>query len=329
MTNSAATAIPLRAHFIWFGAELPWVNVLAVRSAAERGGFEQVVLHHDEDLTRAPHYRALADIDRVELRRLSAPPRQIFDRCGRFAPALAAIYERLPTPAIRSDLVRLALLFSEGGVYLDIDTVTLRPLRDLCAGAEAFLGEERIVFPASVKRSRNPGVQLLAQVRNGVREVLGRVPNGWAAFRAIERFYPSAANGAVMASAPGGAFVTRAMQRLVELPPEVQARKNGIGPHLMQDVAPELAPPALVVHPPPVFYPLGPEVSRHWFHVRDGSARLAKVLLPETRVVHWYGSIRTRALTSRIDPDYVRAHAGRQLFSELALPFARGDVRSP
>jgi hypothetical protein len=46
------------------------------------------------------------------------------------------------------------------------------------------------------------------------------------------------------------------------------------------------------------------------------------VLLPETRVVHWYASVRTRVLTSRIDPDYVRAHAGRQLFSDLALPFA-------
>lgn len=322
MTISGSALIPLRAHFIWFGSELPWVNVLAVRSAAERGGFERVVLHHDEDLTGAPHYRAIADIDRVELRRLAKPPRELFDRCGAFAPLLGPIYQRLPTPAIRSDLVRLAILYSEGGVYLDIDTVTLRSLRELCAQAEAFLGEERIVFPAAVKRSWNPGVQLMAQVRNGVREVLGYVPNGWAAFRAIERFYPSAANGAVMASAPGGDFVTRAMQRLVELPPAVQARKNGIGPHLMQEIAPQLAPPALVVHPPPVFYPLGPEVSRHWFHVRDGRAPLAKVLLPETRVVHWYGSIRTRTLTSRIDPDYVRANAGRQLFSELALPFA-------
>jgi hypothetical protein len=76
------------------------------------------------------------------------------------------------------------------------------------------------------------------------------------------------------------------------------------------------------VHPPPVFYPLGPEISRHWFDVR-AAAPLARVLSPETHVVHWYGSVRTRLLTSRIDPDYVRAHAGRQLFSELALPFAR------
>ena len=52
--------IPLTAHFVWFGAALPWVNVLALRSAAERGGFDRVVLHHDEDLTANAHYRALA-----------------------------------------------------------------------------------------------------------------------------------------------------------------------------------------------------------------------------------------------------------------------------
>jgi hypothetical protein len=296
------------------------VNALAVRSAAERGGLDRVVLHHDEDLTAHAHYRALADIPGVELRRMHVG--QVIERCGRLSTALSPIFERLPAPAMRADLVRLAILYADGGVYLDIDTVTVRSLRGLCAEAEAFCGEERIVFPASVRRSWNPGVRLMAVLRNGVREVLARVPDGWSAFRAVERFYPSAVNNAVLASAPGGRFITRALARLCELPPEVQARRCGIGPHLVQDIAPELTAPALVVHPPPVFYPLGPEVSRHWFYLRSGRTPLAKVLLPTTRVVHWYGSVRTRVLTSRIDPAYVRAHAGRQLFSELALPFA-------
>jgi hypothetical protein len=321
MTRDMAMAIPLQAHFVWFGAALPWVNVLAVRSAAERGGFDRVVLHHDEDLTAAAHYRALADIPGVELRRLDVG--QVIERCGRFSAALSPIFERLPAPAMRADLVRLAILYAEGGVYLDIDTVTVRSLRALCAQAEAFCGDERIVFPAAVRRSWNPGVHALAALRNGVRELLSHVPGGWAAFRAVEGCYPRAANNAVLASAPAGRFVTRALARLCELPPEVQTRRCGIGPHLVQDIAPELAPPALVVHPPPVFYPLGPEISRHWFHVRGGAgSSLAKALLPDTHVVHWYGSLRTRVLASRIDPDYVRAHAACQLFSALALPFA-------
>jgi hypothetical protein len=311
--------IPPRAHFIWFGAELPWVYVVAVRSAAERAGLDGVVLHHDEDLSRTPHHRALLRIPGLEMRRLDV--RELLRRCQPFAPDLGPIFQRLPTPSIRKDLVRYAILYLEGGVYLDMDTVTVRSLRDLCE-AEAFIGEERIVFPGSVRWSRNPAVQLLALIRNGVRDVFGYLPNGWAAFRAIERFYPSAVNQAVLASAPGGRFVTRVLERIVELPPHVQVRSCGIGPHLMQELAPAFPPAELVVHPPPVFYPLGPELSRHWFYLRGGGERLPDVLRPETRVVHWYGSVKNAMLTSAIDPDYVRKNARRQLFSQLALPFA-------
>src|SRR5262249_7195408 len=243
-------SIPRHAHFIWLGRDLPWVNVLAVRSAAERGGFERVTLHHDEDLSAAPHYRALTGIDRVELRRLRLD--DLIDGCGALAPALKAAYPKLPTPSIRKDLIRLAILYGEGGVYLDCDTVTVRSLEDLCGETEAFCGEERIVFPGTVKRSRNPAVQLLALFRNGLRDLLALWPRGWAAFRAIEGFYPRAVNNAVIGSAPRSRFVTRALERITELPPSVQTRLCGIGPHLLQELATQFTRPELVVHPPPV-----------------------------------------------------------------------------
>ena len=75
-----------------------------------------------------------------------------------------------------------------------------------------------------------------------------------------------------------------------------------------------------VVHPPEVFYPLGPEISHQWFRVRPRVA-LDEALSPATRVVHWYASVENRALYERIDPAYVRAHAERQLFSALVRPF--------
>jgi hypothetical protein len=312
--------IPWTAHFVWLGDALPWVHVLALQSASARGGFERIVLHHDRDLSRTAHFAALAAIPDVELRRLDVD--RLLDRCDQHGPALRSVYARLPTPAIRSDLVRLAILYSEGGVYLDIDTVTVRSLRDLCGEAAAFCGEERIVYPLRVVRSRDPAVRMLALMRNGLRDVLGRAPGGWAAFRALERLYPRAVNGAVLGSVARGRFVSLALDRLVQLPAQRQMARCGIGPHLLQELAPDLDAPDLIVHPSPVFYPLGPEISRHWFQVRGRRAPLDEVLLPDTRVVHWYGSVRTRALTERIDPPYVRANAGRQLFSALALPFA-------
>ena len=39
--------IPNNAHFIWYGQSLPYVYQLSLRAAVMRGGFAQVVLHHD------------------------------------------------------------------------------------------------------------------------------------------------------------------------------------------------------------------------------------------------------------------------------------------
>lgn len=314
--------IPPVAHFVWLGERLPWIHALAVRSAAARGGFERLILHHDRDLALAPHVRALAGVPGVELRPLDAG--DLLRGCPDHGGALAEVYGRLIGPAARSDLLRLAILHREGGVYLDMDTVTVRSLRDLCAGTEAFCGEERLVYPLRVRRSWNPLVRLLALARSGVRDLLRFAPGGWAAFRAIERFYPRAINNAVMGSAAGGRFVGRALERLVQMPARRQAALGAIGPQLLQEIAPWTTPAELAIHPPETFYPLGPEICRHWFRVRGGRAPappLDRVLLPASRVVHWYGSTRAPVPTRSIDPAYIRAHAGRQLFSTLALPF--------
>jgi hypothetical protein len=57
----------------------------------------------------------------------------------------------------------------------------------------------------------------------------------------------------------------------------------------------------LTIQEPHVFYPLPPEISEHWFRI-GRSVRLDAVLLPETRVVHWYASalIADRFLSGRV-----------------------------
>ena len=65
-----------------------------------------------------------------------------------------------------------------------------------------------------------------------------------------------------------------------------------------------------------MFYPLPPEISEHWFRLQH-RATIGDVLSPATRVVHWYASVRTRALVLDITPDYVRAHRTTQLYSML------------
>lgn len=311
-------AIPLRAHLIWFGSSFPWVNVLAVRSAALLGGFDEVVLHHDSDLSGTPHYQELVSTPRVSLRPLDVPA--LLARCAPYGAGLLAVFQRLRTPATRSDLVRFALLYCEGGVYLDIDTVTLRSFAPLCTGVRAFCGVERIVYPASVRSSRSLPVKLAALARSELRDWMRRLPRGWALFRRIEGMYPLAANPAILASAPRCAFITQAIEAMLRIPEAEQPLPNVIGPHLLQHMVATYHEPDLAVHGPEVFFPLGPEISQHWFRL-SRRVNVDEVLSPQTRLVHWYGSVHTKHLVPAIDPAYVRQHAQTQLFSALVSVF--------
>jgi hypothetical protein len=311
-------SIPLRAHFIWFGQSFPWVNVLAVRSAALRGGFEELVLHHDSDLSPTPFYRELAATPGVRFEPIAVE--ELMSGCGQFAAELLQAYHRLKSPATRSDLLRYALLFARGGVYLDIDTITLADFSQLCGQSAAFCGQERIVYAVEIARSRDLRVRSYAKLRSSLRNLVRRSSSGPALFRRIERLYPLAANPAVLGSEPGSALLTRLLSELIVTPADEQPRPAAIGPHLLQRVLATGGSEHVAVLPPAYFFPLAPEICEHWFRF-DTRTRLTDVLEPSTHVVHWYASGRTRQVASLIEPSYVRRHAKSQLFSELALPF--------
>jgi hypothetical protein len=311
--------IPGIAHFIWLGRDFPWVHALAIRSCAERGGFERVVLHCSDDLSGSPWWPEVARLPGFEARPIDAD--RLLGAVSGHGDALRALYGRLAQPAARVNVLRAAILAVEGGVYLDIDTVTVRALDALRARGGVFFGEEHLVFPGATRRTLRPDLQLAAAVRAGVRELCRRWPGGWRSFRTLERFYPRAANNAVLAAEPGHAFVRDLLQRMIALPPRRQLVRFALGTHLLQQAAAACTDPTVHVLPPEVFYPVAPEISDHWFRA-DGSARAADLLRPACVVVHWYASVRTKDIVPTLTPARVRALAGRQAFSELALPFA-------
>jgi hypothetical protein len=315
--------IPPVAHFLWFGTSLPWVHVVALRSAARRGGFACVVLHHADDLSASPHWREVQAIPHVETRRLE--PERLAEAAPGSPGALVDLVRRLRAPAARANVARAALLFAEGGVYLDLDTVTVASLAPLRAEATFFCGAERLVFPGDLKRSRSPARWGAALARTAARDLMRRAPDGWRHFRRVERFYATAANNAVLGAEPGHPLLAAMLGRMAAMPPERQTVRFALGTHLLQSVVRDAQAagdaPGLRVCEPPVFYPLGPEISEHWFRFTS-RPRLDEALLPETRVVHWYASVRTEGVVGDITPAYVRANAERQLFSALALPFA-------
>jgi hypothetical protein len=313
-----ATPIPPTAHFVWLGPKLPWVYGLALRSAAERGGFERVVLHGTDDLSGSDGF-ALAHSDgRVELRRLD--PRSALWWISPRGGELVELYSRLREPAARSNMLRLAILAAEGGVYLDTDTITVdsfAPLLD----AGAFCGLERVALPATTRRARTPGPWLKAGARLLVRDLLRRAPGGWQGFARIAGRFPAAANNAVLGARAGHPLVQGMLERMVELPPARQLARFALGTGLLQDAVAAYDGADLELHPPERFYPLPPEISEHWFRL-ETPPDLCAVVRRSTVCVHWYASVRTKRVIPNIGASYLRANAGRQLFSALALPFA-------
>ena len=305
--------IPRTAHFVWLGPKLPWVYVLGVLSAARRGGFERVVLHHADELMEGPNLALLRAEPRVELARLEPLP--VLESAG--GVKLVDSYRGLSTPASRVNLLRLGLLDQAGGVYLDTDTVTLQSFAGLCAAGGVFCGEERLVFPATAGTAWWSRLRPGALARTVARDAMRRLPQGYRLFRRVESYYPTAANNAVLGAEAHHPFLRALIERALALPPARRGVRYAFGTHLLQATLSDWHDPGVRVLPPPVFYPLGPELSEHWFRRRPGVV-LEDVLQAETLLVHWYASVRTDRHVARINRAFVEAHAAEQLFSALA-----------
>jgi hypothetical protein len=311
-------AIPPRLHFCWLGSHLPWAYAFAPLSAAVRSGMQDIVLHHTDELEEGPVLRALQATKGLCLHRLSPEACLVpVQRTLGLGSALTDLYARLPSPVQRSDLLRAAILHAEGGVYMDLDTVTVAPLTRLLS-ARQFIGTEQIVWPHWIYDSRAPLVWAKHLGLDVARKAMRVAPGGWRAFRLVQGWYITAANNAVMGGEPGASLFADALRAMAALPDARIPGPYALGPDLYQSLLRARDYPGLVVHPAPLFYPFPPEISEHWFRrCRRAGSALAEVLSPETAVVHWYGSVRTRALMDSISPDSVQALANRQLYSAL------------
>ncbi|MBH22983.1 MAG: glycosyl transferase [Myxococcales bacterium] len=310
--------IPPIAHFIWFGPAFPWANVLAIQTCLRNGDIERAVLHCDHDLSATPHWHLLADLEGFEVRPID--PEAIFAATpGGRGGALMAIFEKLTQPAARANMTRAALLAAEGGVYLDTDTITVASLTPLRQRSGAFCGLEHIALPVAVATSRSPLTWALAGARIAARDLFRRLPGGWRPFRLIEPLYPTAANNAVLASTAGHPFLLDMLDRMIATPPERQLVRFALGTHLLQQALTGDATDDVVACNPTVFYPIGPEISEHWFRPSDQPGHdLDEALRDDTRVVHWYASVRTREIVPQLNPDYIHQNRHRQMFSLLA-----------
>lgn len=315
--------IPAVAHFVWLGREFPWVYALAVMTAARRGGFERVCLHHADGPDDGPGWRAARDEPRVEL--VPLEPSRLLAAVPEHGPALQRLYARITAPAARANMIRAAILHAEGGVYLDTDTLTVAPL-DPLREARAFCGLEHILMPYTVWRSRSPLVWGRTAAVYAMRDLLRRLPTGHRHFSLIASLCHEAPNNAVLGAEPEHPFVADLLEGMVRMPAARQTVRFALGTSLLQEKVAGTGPgrEALQLHPPEVFYPLAPEISEHWFRERDRVA-LGEAVTGRTRVIHWYASVRTRAIVPDVDEGWLRARTSRQLFAKAAVRALDGE----
>ena len=311
---SGAPPIPPRVHFCWIGRQLNWACAFALLSAAAHAGME-VVLHHTDELEEGAVLTALRATPKLRLERIDA--RACLAEAGArlgLSDALCALYLNLAKPVQGADVLRAAILYMHGGIYLDLDTITVASLRPLLYAVQ-FVGTEYIVWPHWVRTSRSWAVLAKHLALDGLRSGLRLCPGGWRGFRHVEHWYFKGVNNAAMGAQAGAPLFAAYLTAMVALPPTRQSQPYALGPDLLQSLAGQFSGPELVIHEPGVFYPLAPEISTHWF--RAGAARLDLALQPQTLVVHWYASVRSAPYTALIDPEYVRAHRHTQLYSAL------------
>jgi len=309
--------IPAIAHFVWFGESFPWLNALAIVSAAEVGGFERLVLHTDCAPEVVLRHVGLARLSRFEVRPIDLAA--IAENAGRELGCVQRLFEAMRGPAARSDVLRALILAGEGGVYLDMDTVTVSSFAELRQRSAAFVGQERICFPNWTFARPSVAAKVKAYVLSAARFALTVAPRGYRAFAAIEQYYSLAVNNAVLGAEAHHPFIEAYVSAMLDLPPAQAARRFAVGPHLLAELARQFVsrPTPVLLLASDVFYPLAPVISEHWWR-RVHAPALSEVLSPDTIVVHWYASVRSRQLAQRVDPDYVRRMRDCQLFSALA-----------
>ena len=308
--------IPARAHFCWIGTRLPWAYAFAVLSAAERSELPEIVVHHTDSLDEDAALAALRQTPHVRLSRID--PIAYLLQAGQKLGAgdgLTVSYRRLTNPAARIDILRAAILYLEGGMYLDMDTVTTSSLLPLL-NTRQFVGCEFIIWPHFARTSRSPALWARTLTLDLTRKMMRRTPHGWRMFRLVEKFCYRGINNAVMGAEADSPLFEDYLRAMLRVPPECQPQPYALGPDLLQEVVGRYARDDLTIQEPHVFYPLPPEISEHWFRIRR-RVRLDAVLSAETRVVHWYASVGTQSRVALIDPNYVRKHRESQLYSAL------------
>ena len=135
--------IPNKYFYIWSGNSFPYLNLLAVKSLLLAEPNATVVVFIVGPEPQNENFENLRVLERVSV--VGIEPENIFSQLPSDIKGVGTIFHKIPesSASARSNILRYALLYLNGGVYLDFDTVVTRSLSGL-AGHQCFIGEENV-----------------------------------------------------------------------------------------------------------------------------------------------------------------------------------------
>ena len=316
--NAAPLPVPGRVHFVWTGPGFALGQRLAIDSVRLTNPELEVVLHLVGDCPPTTELERLHVRSGVTIRERSA--KEVLAAADDHGQLLET-YQRIPARAAsaQSNLLRYAILWQEGGIYLDLDVLVLRSLSSLrsqpCTlGAELVwrADEARVAGELDWWMLRPALAFASAQaLRRGGVAVGAPVPERW--HRWLEGAWSLAQpNNAVIAAAPRAPFVGALLSRAPQVDATVRFR---LGPTLVREVA-QAQPHAVRLLPPEALYCVPPSQSFRFFHDR-------RLTLPEQALlIHYVSSNHRRELATLAQ--HGPQALPRSLFRRLATELAAG-----
>ena len=303
--------IPNTIHFVWSGKAFPSVFALAVHSAARHHPGWRIVVHAGIAPTGNTAWDGLSRVAEIRQRE----PRDILAAVPGFGERLLELHESIAPSyhAGRSNLIRLAILFSEGGWYLDFDTLTVGSLQELSRTASAVVGEELVwkddetrvakgFTPAMVPSSLAFGLSwALARLGISDRSPIERT------LRAL--WSRPELNNAVLACESGHPWFHRLIELACQQDPSI---RFALGPALVNRAwrDPGNAPLPRRLGPE-AFYQFPPSQTSRYF--RGG------ILPSQALVLHWCSS-NHKNLLPLLGPDWIARHASSSPWAASAVP---------
>jgi hypothetical protein len=314
--------IPHHFIFVWDDKFFPYTAYLAIRAVASRAAPEAIYLLKTPALDGVENFERLRrEIDCLRPVDIDLPGwlEQAALPCTRELLAANQFLKERNFYGSVSDLLRTLFLYLHGGVYLDTDTLALRPFAPLL-DAGGFVAQEHILVDSAAFKKSSRWRYFRTGPLTLIRDLCSRPDWGVALFQKLAPLYTLAVHNATMGFRPGHPLTRDILLRMAERYPDRPKRYPLLGPDAVQDLIVETRYEDLVVLPPRCFSPLGPVMTFQYFHQRRPKTLAAlerRLIHDDTYAIHWSNNGTIAKVVPQNDAQLM-ALRDRQLFSRVA-----------